>query len=141
MDEKIEIVKRGIIRAEEFDEFNKPLMGLVLLEIGVISLILGFTSVNLFLDLVMGISHFGFTLIIYSLIVAFLFFCLFAFLLQNDIAKIILIVLLSIGWTTAIIYSAKRLEIDLAGLIGVGIISFPILYFVHSVGISALDEY
>ena len=64
MNEKVEIVKRGIIRAEEFEEFNKPLMGFVLLEIGFISLILGFTSVNLFLDLVLGISHFGFTLVI-----------------------------------------------------------------------------
>ncbi|MBO4576374.1 MAG: hypothetical protein J5680_04595 [Neisseriaceae bacterium] len=141
MNDKVEIIKRGIIRAEEFEEFDRPLMGLVLLEIGFISFILGGTSVLLFFDLVLGYSHFGFTQVIYSLLATFLFFCLFAILLQNDIAKMVLIILLSVGWTTAILYGAKNLEIDLAGLIGVGIISFPILYFVHSVGISALDEY
>ena len=76
MNDKVEIIKRGIIRAEEFEEFDRPLMGLVLLEIGFISFILGGTSVLLFFDLVLGYSHFGFTQVIYSLLATFLFFCL-----------------------------------------------------------------
>ncbi len=135
-------IKRGILQAKEFDEFDKPLMGIVFFELIFVAFFCGVTS---FAGIYYGLFPQGeavfFTMIICSLFLAAGFFVLLVWLLHFEIIKKVMLTFLSFTWAVGVGYVAKTFNVDWIGIIGVAIIFFLIGLFVHFRGIEAIGEY
>lgn len=139
--EKVETIRKGISRAIEYEHFDRPLSGFVALELFVLSLMLGFASVVLIEEFLLGVvSKPGFSELIWTLILGFGFMFLFGVLMENTIIKILVLLGLTVFWTFLITLAAHNFGVGIGGLIGAGLVGFAVSAFFHFVGFEALSE-
>lgn len=140
--EKVEIGRKTISRAIEFEHFDRPLSGFVALELFFFCMGLGFTGVVLLEEVLFGgMDRPGFTELVWTLILGVVLLGLLYVLMDNfPIFKMIVLLGFSVLWTFLIVLGLHNVGVGIGGLIGAGIIGFALSTFFHFVGFEALNE-
>ena len=141
-EQTVSAIKKGILQAKEFDEFDKPLMGIVFIELLFIAFFCGVTAfAGIYYGLFRQSEVVFFTMMIYSLLLTVGFFVLFVWLLHFEFSKKMILILLSVAWSVGVGYAAKTFTVDWAGVVGIAIVFFLLGLFVHFRGVAAVSEY
>lgn len=139
---QVEINRKAISRAVEFEHFDRPISGFVALELFFSCFILAFAVIFLFEDLVMGGGGKpGLSELIWAVILMVGFMVLFVGAMETfPVFKVIVLLGFTALWTFLIVLGVHNLGVGIGGMIGAGIIGFAISAFLHFVGFNALSE-
>lgn len=140
-EELAEEVKKGILRAKEYVEYDRPLAHIVIGELMLVSFVLGLWIAGIVSVLVGDNMKHMLVIFIAGIFLAVLIFKWFAKLMTTSlIAQKTILYIFSLTWAGLIAYTAKAFGADWITTMVVGGATFLIARYVHFSGLKILED-